>query len=163
MKFSAAPTLGSLLVAALGLGLVDGRQVGNNGGGGGAQVIGPSTTVPPFLTSKLEGVTLTSLVTVDDTITADNGYQLIGIPDGLGVVNGPLLNDTDAVFYLLANHELAENDGAVRAHGGSGAFVSQWRIEKATLQVLEGSDLITTVQLWDWTMEDWMPSTNTSL
>ena len=127
-----------------------------------AQTTGPSTTVPPFLVSKLAGITLTSLLTVDD-LRADNGYELIGIPDGLGVADGPEMGDSADVFYLWANHELGSNDGAVRDHGGTGAFVSQWKVNKTSLQVLEGQDLIQTVMLWDYDIEDWVESNNTSL
>ena len=128
-----------------------------------AQVTGPSTTVPPYLTSRLAGVTTTSLLTVDDTVTADNGYQLIGIPDGLGVADGPEMGDSADVFYLFANHELGANQGAERAHGGIGAFVSRWRIEKATLRVTDGQDLIQEVFLWDYDLEDWVVSNTTAL
>jgi hypothetical protein len=130
---------------------------------GTAQVTGPSSpNVPPYLTSRLSGVTTTSLITVDGG-TADNGYELIGIPDGLAVADGPEVGDSADVFYLWANHELAANQGAERAHGGIGAFVSQWRIDKTTLRVLEGSDLIQTVQLWDYDLDDWVPSNGTIL
>ncbi|MEI9807469.1 MAG: hypothetical protein WDO16_06045 [Bacteroidota bacterium] len=39
--------------------------------------------------------------------------------------------------------------GVVRAHGGIGAFVSKWIINKSTLQVLSGSDLMQQVYNWD--------------
>ncbi len=37
----------------------------------------------------------------------------------------------------------------MRAHGFKGAFVSRWVIQKNTLEVLEGDDLIQTLYLWD--------------
>jgi Bacterial protein of unknown function (DUF839) len=43
---------------------------------------------------------------------------------------------------VLMNHELGAAQGAVRAHGSVGAFVSKWVIDKNTLQVVSGSDLI---------------------
>lgn len=36
-----------------------------------------------------------------------------------------------------------------RAHGGTGAFVSKWIINKSDLSVVAGSDLIQTVNLWN--------------
>ncbi len=39
--------------------------------------------------------------------------------------------------------------GGPRAHGGIGAFVSRWTIRKHDLKVLQGSDLIQQVFLWD--------------
>jgi len=47
------------------------------------------------------------------------------------------------------NHELREVAGVRRAHGGIGAFVSRWTIRKRDLKVLQGSDLIQQVFLWD--------------
>jgi hypothetical protein len=127
-----------------------------------SQVIGPSTTVPPFMLSRLAGVTTTSLITVDD-LPATNGYQLIGIPDGLGVMDGPEMGESEDVFYILANHELPSSEGAVRAHGAQGAFVSQWKVNKTSLEVMEGQDLIQTVGLWDFDLEDWVLSTDNAL
>jgi hypothetical protein len=130
--------------------------------GAAAQVVGPSTTVPPFMLSRLAGVTTTSLITVDD-MPATNGYQLIGIPDGLGVMDGPEMGESDDVFYILCNHELPATDGAVHAHGATGAFVSQWKVNKTSLEVMEGQDLIQTVGIWDFALEDWVPSADTAL
>src|SRR5262249_53739199 len=39
--------------------------------------------------------------------------------------------------------------GAVRAHGANGAFVSEWVIDKTTLQVVSGKDLMHDVWLFD--------------
>ena len=33
--------------------------------------------------------------------------------------------------------------GAIRAHGSKGAFVSKWTIDRNSLRVLEGADLLT--------------------
>lgn len=49
------------------------------------------------------------------------GYQLAGIPDGMGA-----FDNGDGTFTVVMNHELGANVGAQRAHGSRGAFVSQW-------------------------------------
>ena len=96
---------------------------------------GPSSSQSPYLLPVAPGVTNTSLLTVGDA--ADNGYRMVGIPDGLGA-----FDNGDGTITVLMNHELRSDRGIVRAHGSKGAFVSKWIIEKKTLKVLEGSDLI---------------------
>src|SRR6185436_15622477 len=58
-------------------------------------------------------------------------------PDGLGA-----FDNGDGTFTVLMNHELGRTVGAVRDHGAKGAFVSEWVIDKTTLQVVSGHDLI---------------------
>jgi hypothetical protein len=82
----------------------------------------------------------TALLSVGDA--ADNGYRMVGIPDGLGA-----FDNGDGTITVLMNHELRSDRGIVRARGAKGAFVSKWIIEKKTLRVLEGSDLIKQVVL----------------
>lgn len=67
---------------------------------------------------------------------ADNGYAMVGVPDGLGALDE---NDTFTVFM---NHELGSAAGVKRTHGAKGAFVSSWTIRKSDLAVISGSDLI---------------------
>ncbi len=93
-----------------------------------------STTVAPYLYPSIDGVKFTALLTVRD-MKAANGYALVGIPDGLGIIPG-----TDT-FTLVMAHELASAVGVPRSHGSKGAFVSKWTIDKKTLRVLEGADL----------------------
>ena len=87
------------------------------------------------------GNTTTSILTVGDII---GGYQLIGIPDGMGAYD-----NNNGTFTLLVNHELQPTVGAVRAHGSVGAFVSKWIVNKSDLSVASGSDLIQNVLTWD--------------
>lgn len=63
---------------------------------------------------------------------------MVGIPDGLGVRNAA----TGGKAELFMNHELVGTAGAVRAHGQKGSFVSNYRIDKTTLAVESGRDLI---------------------
>ncbi len=75
---------------------------------------------------------------------AANGYVMAGIPDGLGAYASG-----DGTLTVLMNHEIAAGKGAVRAHGGKGAFVSNWTIRLDDLKVLNGEDLVRKVMVWD--------------
>ena len=100
---------------------------------------GRSSSDPPYLVRHAGGVRFTSLLTVGDSV---GGYRMVGIPDGLGAYD-----NGDGTFTVLMNHEIPAGEGAVRAHGSTGAFVSKWVINKKTLRVHSGSDLIRRVYL----------------
>lgn len=104
---------------------------------------GPSTTTTPYQHNTVPGVTVTSILTVGDTV---NGYRMVGIPDGIGA-----WDNGNGTWTLLCNHELGNTAGAVRAHGVKGAFVSKWILSKNTssMQVLSGSDLTQRVHLYN--------------
>lgn len=102
---------------------------------------GPSTTTAPYVLPIASGVTTTSILTVGDTVGANN-YMMAGIPDGLGA-----WDNGDGTFTVLMNHELGADKGVVRAHGAIGAFVSKWVVNKADLKVLSGEDLIKKVMV----------------
>lgn len=81
--------------------------------------------------------------------TANNGYRMIGIPDGLGI-----LDNGDDTFTLYMHHEINATDSRVRKHGAEGAFISQWTITKPNhpeggWQMLAGHDAIEQVNLWN--------------
>lgn len=103
---------------------------------GALAATGPSTTTTPYLVPSAAGVELSAILTVGDG-AADNGYKMVGIPDGLGT-----LDNGDGSFTLYMNHELAATLGVQRAHGSIGGFVSQWTIRKSDLRVLDGRDMI---------------------
>ncbi|HEY3258824.1 MAG TPA: hypothetical protein VGJ95_00910 [Pseudonocardiaceae bacterium] len=106
---------------------------------------GPSTKTPPYVLPSAEGVHITSLLTVDDAGSASNGYEMVGIPDGLGV------RRQGANLVVHMNHELPPDRGIVRAHGQTGAFVSRLVIDPETGEVKEGSDFIQPgIQYWDY-------------
>jgi hypothetical protein len=103
---------------------------------------GPSSSQTPYLVNMDPDVSFTSVLTAGDQ--ADNGYQMAGTPDGLGA-----FDNGDGTFTLLVNHEFGTTAGAVHAHGATGSFISSWTIDKTTLQVLDGKDLIQHVHLYD--------------
>ncbi|PTQ53094.1 MAG: Glycerophosphoryl diester phosphodiesterase [Brockia lithotrophica] len=111
---------------------------------------GPSSSKPPYLVPTMDGVEIKSVLTVGDAVPGKDGkpYRMVGIPDGLGAYD-----NGDGTFTLLMNHEIyLENPGtagAVRAHGAKGAFVSKWVIDKTTLEVKRGEDLIQRFVLWN--------------
>lgn len=113
----------------------------------------PSTTVAPYINSHLPNVVVESILTVDDGVVPKTGggnTRLAGIPDGIGVIDGADLNPPDpGVFYLTVNHELNATQGVPRDHGRVGAFVSIWKVDKITHEVVEGDDLIKSTFSWD--------------
>jgi hypothetical protein len=110
---------------------------------------GPSSSAAPYILPSIPGVTTTSLLTSGDAV---GGYRMAGIPDGLGA-----FDNHDGTFTVVMNHEIGSTLGAVRAHGAKGAFVSTWVVDKRTLKVLSGSDLMKTV--YDWQSGAWVPIT----
>ena len=107
---------------------------------------GPSSSQTPYLTPTAPGWSSTSLLTVGDAI---GGYQMVGIPDGLGA-----FSNGDGTMTVLANHELGNTSGTVRGSGAIGAFVSKWVINTSTWQVISGGDLVTSAAnqlMWNGT------------
>ena len=106
---------------------------------------GPRTTVSPYVVPVADGVSTKSLLTVGD-LPAANGFKMVGIPDGLGAIR-----NSSGTFDLFMNHELRTTQGITRRHGQRGAFVSQFRIDRRTLDVRSGRDLIDPgVKYWDY-------------
>ncbi|MCX6889052.1 MAG: autotransporter domain-containing protein [Verrucomicrobia bacterium] len=109
-------------------------------------ITGPSSSQTPYLTPTAPGWSSTSILTVGDAI---GGYQMVGIPDGLGA-----FSNGDGTMTVLANHELGNTSGTVRGHGAIGAFVSKWVINTSTWQVISGGDLVTSAanqMMWNGT------------
>lgn len=107
-------------------------------------ITGPSSSQSPYVIRSAPGIVTKSILTVGDSI---GGYKMVGIPDGLGA-----FDNGDGTFTVLMNHELTGGAGSVRAHGSTGAFVSKWTIDKDTLQVTQGQDLIQHVTLASGTL-----------
>jgi len=141
MQFTNRMPVRTLLSAALAALLVPAAAIA---------AIGPSTSATPYLTPNDNSVEFTSLLTVGDSVKKKNKgnqtYRMVGIPDGLGAYD-----NGDGTISVLLAHELGSSVGVARAHGGKGAFVSKWQVRKSDLKVLNGDDLIKTVQLWNGT------------
>ena len=107
--------------------------------------IGPNTVTAPYILPVADGVHIESLLTVGDAGAASNGYEMVGIPDGLGVMR----QGANLVLYM--NQELRDTQGIARRHGQTGAFVSRWVIDAEQGRIKEGSDLIDPgVLFWDY-------------
>ncbi len=135
--------------------------VNNAQGAIGTNYTGPSTAVTPVLDSLVSGYAFQALFSAGETVNykADGvtPYRMVGIPDGLGA-----FDNGNGTFTLLMNHELGNTAGTNRTHGGKGAFVSRWIINKADLSVVNISDLITNVFLWDTVGSSYTNSTTTA-
>lgn len=123
-----------------------------------AQATGPSSSQTPYVIPTAPGWSVTSILTAGDSVNAKTlpasqagqPYRMVGIPDGLGAYD-----NGDDTFTILMNHELGATVGIARAHGSAGAFVSEWVVNKNTLQVVSGADLATNHQIWDSAAGTW--------
>lgn len=127
----------------------DGNTLNNSFSEAPGTLTGVSSSHSPYMVPLNNGWQTTALLSVGDSVPLSGGsvgqvYRMVGIPDGLGAYD-----NGDGTITVLMNHELASNKGAVRLHGGSGAFVSEWVIEKETLRVRSGGDLMKKVYGWD--------------
>jgi hypothetical protein len=129
------------------------------------QFTGPSTKSTPYLQPTAAGFEVTSLLTVDNTgATADDTvpkvgggtYGMNGIPDGLGA-----FDNGDGTFTLIMAHELGNTVGIIRDHGAKGAYVSKWIINKSTLAVASGEDLMKEVYGWNSSTQQSNTTTST--
>lgn len=106
-----------------------------------ADGLGRSESSVSYMKAGVPDVEFIVLLSAGDTV---NGYTMTGIPDGLGAYD-----NQDGTFTVLMNHEVYADAngpaGIVRAHGGTGAFVSEWVVDKHTLKVLAGADLMKSV------------------
>jgi Bacterial protein of unknown function (DUF839) len=117
---------------------------------------GPNTTTDPYVLPVGDGVTVKSLLTVGDG-AASNGYPMVGIPDGLGIVRAK--GEQASQFTLFMNQELRNNQGVVRSHGSKGAFVTELSIDSDTFGVVEGRDLIDPgVRYWNYVTQAYGPT-----
>jgi Ca2+-binding RTX toxin-like protein len=110
---------------------------------------GLSSSATPYIipTTPGSGVSVKSILTVGDSVNNKpdgTPYKMVGVPDGLGA-----FDNGDGTFTLLMNQEIGSTGGITRAHGGKGAFVSSWVINKSDLAVVSGSDLIQNVYNWN--------------
>ncbi len=119
------------------------------------QETGPSSSDSPYILPVEPGVRTISVLTVGDSVPGNGGpYRMAGIPDGMGA-----WDNGDGTFTLIMNHELSNTRGVVRRHGAIGAFVSKWIVDKETLAVLEGQDLIQRQYRYDVGSGSWILDT----
>jgi PKD repeat protein len=109
---------------------------------------GPSSSQTSYVVPVAPGVRAVAIMTTGDSVNPklDNAtpYRLVGIPDGMGGIDGD-----DGTLLATCNHEINANSAVSRAHGSAGAFVSAIRIDRTTLAVRSGYDLIRTVETWN--------------
>ena len=117
---------------------------------------GPNTTTNPYVLPIADGVHTTSLLTVDDAGSAANGYEMVGIPDGLGARRSLF-----GTVNVTMNHELVATSGIVRRHGQTGAFISELVVSRNSNQVWHGRDLVNPgVQYWNYLTNSYGPAPN---
>lgn len=114
---------------------------------------GPQSSQTPYIVPTAPGWEVTSLVTVGDS-AKEVPYRMVGIPDGMGALPGKFAENgtyvADRAFMtIFLSHELGATAGIPRAHGATGAFVSQWTMHLNSKQMMWGEDLITKVMGWD--------------
>mgnify|MGYP003338609594 CR=1 FL=1 len=115
-----------------------------------AQILsqGPTSSRTPYLvpTAPTGIVTgITSVATATDLVGLTGGavgstYEVGGLPDGLGAYD-----NGNGTITVLANHEHASTNGVIRRHGAKGAYVEELIINKTTLAVVSGQDLMVNV------------------
>lgn len=106
---------------------------------------GPSSSADAYLKAVAPGVGFTSVLTTGDSV---GGYRMAGIPDGLGAYD-----NGNGTFTVLMNHELGSTSGVAHGPLSKGAYISEWVVNKHTLQVVSGSDLIQNVYGWNTTTQ----------
>lgn len=119
----------------------------------------PSSSQTPYLVPTAPGVETHSILTAGDSVNNrpdGTPYRMAGIPDGLGA-----FDNHDGTFTVLMNHEIPAGSSIVRAHGGTGAFVSKWIVNKDSFQVVRGDDLIQ--HAYGWSGTQWVPLTGSAL
>lgn len=114
---------------------------------------GPQSAHPPYIVPTAPGWEATSLITVGDSARSVP-YRMVGIPDGMGALPGRFAENGEhvadkAFMSIFISHELGAAAGIPRAHGQTGAFVSQWTLHLDSKQVMRGEDLITRVMSWN--------------
>src|SRR5262249_10412982 len=108
----------------------------------------PSVPGSAYIVLTAAGCTSPALLTAGNEV---KGYRMAGIPDGLGA-----FDSGGRTITVLMTHEIVPGQGAVRAHGGTGAHVSRWVINKDTLEVVDGRDFLAAPEkLHLWSNGSW--------
>jgi hypothetical protein len=123
----------------------------------------PQSSQTPYIVPTAAGWEVISLLTVGDS-AKNADYRMVGIPDGMGALPGRFAENGDyvadkAFMTIFLSHELGGTSGIERAHGATGAFVSQWTMHLNSKQVMRGEDLITKVMGWDNSAKSFVDAT----
>lgn len=107
--------------------------------------------VPVYMETVAAGATLQVLTTAGDKI---GGYQVMGIPDGLGVLK------SGNTLKIYNNLELSASNAVAAARktangAASGATVSESILDLATGKVTAAKDFIKTVTWYDYAKKSW--------
>ncbi|MEX0323190.1 MAG: hypothetical protein AB3N63_13600 [Puniceicoccaceae bacterium] len=133
------------------------------------QITGPGTNLAPFVvpTTGNEDIDFYSIVSAADGEPMFGGYFHTGSADGTAA-----FDNGNGTFTILVNHEIPYipsltvgfplnlvipsfvNHQRVLAHGGKGAHVAKWVVNRPDhasnpLGIVSGEDLIKTVYIWD--------------
>jgi hypothetical protein len=105
-----------------------------------------SSSQSAYVLPQGSGWAVVPLLTVGDRPTGST-YAMVGKADGLGALAGRIsaageVLEPGRYMTVFMNHELPVWAGAVRTHGTTGAFVSQWTVDLNSLRVIEGRDLV---------------------
>ena len=84
----------------------------------------PSTSTLPYVVPTAPGVEIQSVLTVSDSGSAGNGYEMVGLPDALGAYR------YGNSVRVLMSHELGATAGITRKHLQRGAFVADLRVDR---------------------------------
>lgn len=118
----------------------------------------PSSEQVSYLVPQADDVTLAPIMTTGNAVgiklapdsQIGEPWRMPGTPDGLGA-----FDNNNGTMTVLMNHELEADEGTVRAHGSTGAFVSRVVVDTDTLEVLGADDLIKDVHLWNEETGTW--------
>jgi hypothetical protein len=110
-----------------------------------------AASYPVYVEPVASGVSLNVVGTVGDVV---NGYQIVGIPDGMGLIKeGKNLS-------LITNHELSATNAVAAARttasgAALGSFVSKITLDAKTLKPTTAKDLFSTVSWYDYASGTW--------
>ena len=99
-----------------------------------------------------------------ESLTSEEVYvnksygRLAGAPDGIGV-----LQNNDGLISVFINHEISNDHGIIRSHGGRGAFVSEWQFDLKSKKIISRGDLIKKLMLWDYDQKKFVEAKNGSI
>ena len=115
--------------------------------------VSPATAAsyPIYVESVASGVSLNVIATAGDQV---DGYQLVGVPDGMGLVKD------GKKLALITNHELSASNATVLARttasgAAVGSFVSKITLDPKSLKPTAAEDLFSTISWYDYTTGTW--------